>query len=190
MRLPSVIHDLARDRFTTCETFFVSGQKSGTPGREGGGGDASASSRPRPATGVGIGEGGTATGLDDPSQHAAVFDQGTEADGCPRPEVTSVQLCRVLSRQERGLTGPTLRCTGYSEVGIERKYGLRRDRVVDCRKTSTAQRSECGQLCRKKRIDRRVVGSDPDAVEKKKKELPAQSPGAYSAGRRSTVTCT
>ena len=131
-----------------------------------------------------------APGLDDPSQHVAFFDQGTQADGYPRPEVTAVQLCGILSRQERGLTGPTLRCTGYSEAGIERKYRLRRDRCVDCGKPSTAQRSECRQLCRKERIDRRVVGSDPDAVEKKKKELPAQNPGAYSAGRRSTVTCT
>lgn len=168
----------------------MSGQEPGTSGRERRPGHPSASTRPGPATWVGVCERGTASGVHDPSQYVAFLDQRTQADGYPRPEVTAVQLCRVLSRQERGLTGPTLRCTGYSEAGIERKYRLRRDRFVDCGKPSTAQRSERRQLCRKERIDRRVVGSDPDAVEKKKKELPAQSPGAYSAGRRSTVTCT
>ena len=104
--------------------------------------------------------------------------------------MAAVQLRGARTGEQCSLACSALRDTGYVQSCIEGKHRRRRCRIVERRQLPSAQVSQGRELSREERIDGRIVRSDSDPVEKEEEKPSGQEPSAYSAGRRSTVTCT
>ena len=100
-----------------------------------------------------------------------MLDKGSKSNGDPRSEVSPVQVCGILTREQRGLPGAALRQSLDAERCVERYRESQRATGswgLEGRQGAAHQLQERWKKCSRvrERVDLRVVLADAYPVEK------------------------